>query len=401
MSLFQKSVLKNYIASLDETKVKAAYDIFHSYFSNPTTQQNIRNSKEEQFQEGFLRELFVKILRYTLNPDPDFNLISELKNVSDAKKADGAIIINEKVVGVIELKRTNTIDLGKIQQQAFYYLSAHPEAVYVITSNFEKLRFYIQKSNEYEEFSLFALTYDQFKLLYLCVSLESIQANLPLRIKHESLVKEENITKQLYKDYSKFKQDLFADLCKRNQDIDKLTLFKATQKLIDRFLFIFFCEDNNGLLPANSISEIIKHWMKLRDMDEYRPLYDIFKKYFEYINTGRPESSDKREIFAYNGGLFAKDELLDQLLIEDTLLYTHTQRLSTYDFISEVDVNILGHIFEHSLNEIEEIQAEIEGNAVEKSKTKRKKEGVFYTPKYITEYIVENTVGKLCTDKKA
>ncbi|MEX2477225.1 MAG: N-6 DNA methylase, partial [Gracilimonas sp.] len=67
----------------------------------------------------------------------------------------------------------------------------------------------------------------------------------------------------------------------------------------------------------------------------------------------------------------------------------------------EVDVNILGHIFEHSLNEIEEINAELKGEEVDTSKTRRKKDGVFYTPKYITKYIVEHTVGKLCEEKKA
>jgi type I restriction-modification system DNA methylase subunit len=401
MGLYQRSVLKNYLTSLDDSKVDDAYNEFKTFFFNTVTQQNIRNSKEEQFQEGFLRELFVKIMGYTLNPDANYNLISEQKNVSDAKKADGAILLGGKVIGVIELKGTNTIDLGKIQQQAFYYLSDHPKAVYVITSNFEKLRFYIQKSNDYEEFNLFSLSLEEFKLLYLCISHDSINYGIPLKIKQESIVKEEIITKQLYKDYSNFKNDLFRSLCDRNSHLDKLSLFKATQKLIDRFLFIFFCEDNNGLLPANSIAEIIKHWNKLREMDEYKPLYHIFKKYFEYINSGRAAAGEKREIFAFNGGLFAEDTLLDKLDIDDNVLYTHAQKLSTYDFISEVDVNILGHIFEHSLNDIEEIQAEIAGDVVDKSKTKRKKDGVFYTPKYITEYIVENTVGKLCADKKA
>jgi type I restriction-modification system DNA methylase subunit len=65
-----------------------------------------------------------------------------------------------------------------------------------------------------------------------------------------------------------------------------------------------------------------------------------------------------------------------------------------------VDVNILGHIFENSLNEIDEIKSEIEGKEIDKTKTKRKKDGVFYTPKYITKYIVDNTVGKLCSEKK-
>jgi hypothetical protein len=63
-------------------------------------------------------------------------------------------------------------------------------------------------------------------------------------------------------------------------------------------------------------------------------------------------------------------------------------------------VNILGHIFEHSLTEIETIQAQLEGQELDKSKTKRKKDGVFYTPKYITKYIVDSTIGNLCKEKK-
>ena len=95
-----------------------------------------------------------------------------------------------------------------------------------------------------------------------------------------------------------------------------------------------------------------------------------------------------------------QDEILDNIKIDDELLYKHTLNLSNYDFESEVSVNILGHIFEHSLTEIENIQAQLEGTEIDKSKTKRKKDGVFYTPKYITKYIVDNTVGKLCEEKK-
>ena len=87
-------------------------------------------------------------------------------------------------------------------------------------------------------------------------------------------------------------------------------------------------------------------------------------------------------------------------MISDELLFKHTKALQAYDFESQVDVNILGHIFENSLNEIESVNAEIEGGDFDKQKSKRKKDGVFYTPKYITKYIVDNTVGKLCNEKK-
>jgi type I restriction-modification system DNA methylase subunit len=123
--------------------------------------------------------------------------------------------------------------------------------------------------------------------------------------------------------------------------------------------------------------------------------------YFNYLDTGRKGTDGKAEIFAYNGGLFKPDNTLDSLVLDDELLFKHTKKLSEYDFESQVDVNILGHIFENSLNEIESVNAEIEGTDFDKQKTKRKKDGVFYTPKYITKYIVDNTVGKLCQEKRA
>jgi hypothetical protein len=72
MSLFQPSVLKKYLSQQDTVQVQKAYKKYTKYFHNPIIQENIRNSKEEQFQEGFLRELFVDILGYTLNPAPSF-----------------------------------------------------------------------------------------------------------------------------------------------------------------------------------------------------------------------------------------------------------------------------------------------------------------------------------------
>jgi len=404
MSIFQASVEKKYLRTLDLDKVDQAWTRFTAHFHNPSIQDNIRAAKEEQYQGEFLIDLFVKVLGYTKNPQPEYNLTTELKNLKDSKKADGAIVLpsdtdQHKARAVIELKGTNTTDLGKVETQAFGYKNNQPGCTYVIISNFEKLRFYIDHSAKHIEWNLFTIDREQFDLFYMCLSADTLLLDLPLRIKSESLSQEEDITKKLYKDYSSFRNDIFNDIQKRNPDHDKLTLFKRTQKLLDRFLFIFFAEDR-GLLPPNSIRQIINQWTTLRDeLDAYVPLYNRFKKYFGYLNTGH--KGKDYDIFAYNGGLFAPDELLDDLKIDDQLLYTHTQQLSNYDFESEVSVNILGHIFEHSLNDLEEIQAELAGETLDKSKTKRKKDGVFYTPRYITKYIVDNTVGKLCSEKRA
>ena len=399
MQLYQSSVLNKYLATQDAKEVAAAYEKYSTYFLNPDIQENIRNSKEEQFQEGFLRELFVNILGYTINPNPDFNLTTELKNIKDAKKTDGAILkANGAALAVIELKGTDTKDLSKVNDQAFNYKNNQPECIYVITSNFEKLRFFIHNAVSHEEFNLFSLSKDRFALLWLFLQKDNLLSGIPAKVKEESLLEEDRITKELYKDYSSFKNDLWTDIVKQNPQHDALLLYKKSQKLLDRFLFIFFAEDK-GLLPPNSISAIIEQWEKLKELDEYKPLYARFKKYFGYMNDGYKGA--KYKIHAYNGGLFKADELLDNLLIDDELLKKHCLKLTNYDFADEVDTNILGHIFEHSLNDIENVRAQLAGEEVDKSKTKRKKDGVFYTPKYITKYIVDNTVGKLCEEKKA
>lgn len=417
MALFQNSVLNKYLKQQDSDEVKEACNRFAQYFHNSAIQQNIRESKEEQFQEGFLRELFVNVLEYTLNPNANYNLTTELKNEKGAKKADGAILNGGQALAVIELKSTKTKDLESIRQQAFDYKSNQTGCVYVITSNFEKLRFYVNNAVEFEEFDLFNLSVDRFALMYLCLHHDNLINNVALEIKNASVREEENITKKFYAAYSVFKRELYRNLVKlnmknevfrielNNEDTDRANknikhhLFKKSQKLIDRFLFIFFGEDR-GLLPPNSTLKILEQWDKLKDLDAYTPLYERYKLYFNYLDTGRKSTNKSAEIFAYNGGLFKPDAILDSLLISDNLLFKHTKYLSHYDFESQIDVNILGHIFENSLNEIESVNAEIEGTDFDKQKTKRKKDGVFYTPKYITKYIVDNTVGKLCNEKK-
>jgi len=392
MSLFQKSVLNKYLKAQEEHKIVAAFEKLKVYQAK---EKSISEYKEEEYQDGFLRDVFVNVLGYTYKYDGNdtFNLLREKKNVSDSKKADGAILKEGEVFCVIELKDTTTKDLTKVETQAFGYQSGHTNCKYVIISNFEKLNFYIKNKVDNIEFNLFTATLEEFKTIYLCLHADNLLTDIPLKVKEASLVEDEKVTKGLYKDYSAFKNALWENLCDNHPEEDKLFLFKKTQKLLDRFLFIFFGEDK-GLLPPNSISDIVDKWEQLKELDAYQTLYNRFKQYFEYINTGH------KEVFAYNGGLFLPDELLNKVKIDDDVLHPHVMKLTAYDFESDVDVNILGHIFEHSLNEIESITAELEGKEVDKGKTKRKKDGVFYTPKYITKYIVENTVGKLCAEKK-
>lgn len=401
--LLQRNIVKKYLNLLREEQIAKPWGQYQDYFLNEEIQANIHKIKEEQFQEGFLRELFVKVLGYTINPSSNYNLTTELKNEVGSKKADGAIIIDDKVIGVIELKDHKTPDLASIENQAFGYKSKHKDTRLVIISNFEKLRLYIDNAVEFREWDIFHMTIDEFRELYLCLAWAQVERGVALQMKEESVSSEDQITNALYKDYSQFKRVLFADILKQNPTPEgkdekdwQLLLFKKTQKLLDRLLFIFFAEDC-GLLPPNMIVQIVEEWEQLKDLDMDVSLYERIKKHFGYLDTGY--QGKKYEIFAYNGGLFKTDEVLDNLKISDDILAEHTRKLSAYDFESDVDVNILGHIFENSLSEIEEVTQQINSGATPQT-SKRKQDGVFYTPQYITKYIVENTVGRLCAEKK-
>ena len=416
MSMFQKSIINS--VKQDESKVALRWASFQKFLEKV---EYIKTVKEEKYQDGFLVDIFENCLGYTLdmtNPKY-FNLEREKKNETDGKKADGVIYVDNKVVGVIELKGQDTKNLDKIETQAFNYHASHSNSKYIIISNFDELRFYVDKKTAYEKFNLFTLNYEEFKKLHLLISYESIKDDVPLKLKEKTNSFEQDISKKLYKDFSNFRTALFENivknnlgngiliasvlngevlvpkgtLCEKTSLPNQQTLLRLTQKLCDRIIFILFAEDRD-LLRANMIKEIREEFINQK-FTNYS-LYDIYKFYFEAINKG----NDKLQIPQYNGGLFATDLLLDSLIIDDFILDENVQILSNYDFASEISVNILGHIFEQSLTDLEELQANIENIDFDKTKSKRKKDGVFYTPEYITRYIVENTLGKMCSEKR-
>ncbi|WP_161626088.1 Eco57I restriction-modification methylase domain-containing protein [Hugenholtzia roseola] len=416
MSLFQKNVLKEYAQAQNSEAVQQAFEKFKTHFGNPQMQELILTAKEEQYQEGFLKDLMVEVFGYTLFPSPDYDLITEFKNPNNAKKADAVLLkknptqnkesaeINSQVWAIIELKDTRTSFLKIVESQAFGYKNQHPNCRYVITSNFKELWFYIDNAYDYEAFDLFNLTLPEFAKLYTLIQKDNLFSNLPIEIKNKSIAREQELTLAFYDDYQAFKDHLFINIALLNKKQDKFLLFEKTQKLLDRIIFLCFASAK-GLLPANMIKILIQQWEYLNDIGEPVTLYSRFVKYFSFIDKGF--KSRIFDIFAYNGGLFAPDPLLDGLQIQDETLRMRCEWIARYDFDTDIDINVLGHIFEHSLNELDQKRlelmedlAEIEAGNLPKNMGKRKADGIFYTPIYITQYMVEETIGVACRSKK-
>jgi hypothetical protein len=194
-----------------------------------------------------------------------------------------------------------------------------------------------------------------------------------------------------------------------NRDISPPVLLGCTQKLLDRVLFCSFCEDR-GLLPTDTIGTAYAH----SDPYNPRPIWENFRGLFHAIDKG----NSQLKIPAYNGGLFAPDPVLDALAVPDPVCVCFRD-LASYDYRpaheaadSEapgsgrlIDVEILGHIFEQSITDLERLRRELDQGSVEEAAkpapSRRKKEGAFYTPAFITRYLVGQALGGVLADRFA
>ena len=415
--LFNKRLLQTNLNSFDYPN---DFDYEKTQHTISLWQQSVRNgnydkTKETQVQSKFLTKFFNEILGYNEmqdNPN-EWQLDNEVKTEIDKTRADGALGFftkdhnNDITRAVIELKDANT-PLDKKQSsrkdydspisQAFSYSSKFDRCDWIIVSNFKEIRLYNKERGQgyYESFEILNLNNEnEFKRFYFCLCKQNLldkNRNSLL----DSLVKdtsknEEEISKDFYKDFKALRKSLFEHICENNPDIDKKCILEKTQKLLDRLVFIMFCEDSAiGLLPPFTIKNYCETGKNLPIPSDEK-IWQIIKGLFQSIDKGNSDINPP--INKYNGGLFVADEILDNLKIKDSV-WEDVVKLSGYDFESDLNVNILGHIFEQSLNDLEQLKAEIDGIEQDNKKSKRKKDGIFYTPEYITRYIVEQTVGK-------
>ncbi len=375
--------------------------------------KDANRTKEESIQGLFLQRIFEAVLKYPsqLAGQSSYNLLIEPTTEYDSSKPDGALGFfnhTKKVKAVIELKSSD-INLDQKQssrkdqkspvEQAYGYSIKFDGCKWIIVSNFEEIRLYSAERgiNYYESFNLTNLVnmedFNKFYFLLLNSNLISEKELSSVEnLLRETSVQEENITKEFYEKYRKLRVRLFNHLTINNQNIDKNILLEKTQKIIDRIIFICFCEDL-GLLPYNVFRNILEIAKSSYDMSQTK-IWNQLKGLFHFINIG----NHKKEINKFNGGLFSNDSILDNLIIKDEVI-KDLINISEYNFESELDVNILGHIFEQSISDIEDMKA----NILDKKEiriSKRKKEGIYYTPEYITRYIVEKTIGTWLEDEK-
>ncbi len=362
----------------------------------------LEKTKETQLQGLFLVDFFQTVLGYaSLSEGRDAWTYAREETVQvDGKCADGVLgyFTDEQktYLAAIELKAADT-DLDArpagrrwtAVEQCYQY-AINLECDWIIVSNYREIRLYhkTRSQQHYERFQLETLT-DPEELKRFCFLLGAEQviarkgASVIDRLLEETGEEEEKITRRLYAEYKQTRLDIFDALRRDNPQHDERLLLEKAQKILDRVLFVCFCEDR-GLLPAHIIDRAYEQQNPFAPV----PVWRNFVGLFHAVDQGSPPLN----IPGYNGGLFATDEMLDHLVVSDEVC-ERFRRLARYDYAAEVNVDILGHIFEQSISDIENLKAELAGERVDRKKSKRKREGVYYTPEQITRYIVEEAVG--------
>jgi type I restriction-modification system DNA methylase subunit len=234
---------------------------------------------------------------------------------------------------------------------------------------------------------------------------------------YQSSIEERIFTAEFYKLYHETRLMILREF-ETGGKANREQALHSAQVLLNRLIFMFFAQ-GTGKLRRRLFAESVLESLNPNLVSEYSHYaYDTIVNLFERLDKG---SKSPVEVFGFNGGLFkerlASDlfflDIRREVFFKDIVLHSNLKGtveldepsktvvsrfrsnlnpiirnlliLSSFDFQSEVDVNILGHIFEQSIMDLEELQG-IGGPS------KRKKEAIYYTPTFVTEYICRNTI---------
>lgn len=334
-------------------------------------------------------------------------------------------------------KRGKKVDLSPVDQ-AFGYATADKNVQWIVVSNYKELRLYNYYNRKSKFISFNAKELTDSNILKIFLSLLSkegfIKNSLPEQILKSTILIEKDFTKDFYQFYHATRLELAKQISSMKLKLSIEQIMDNSQLILNRIIFICFAEDWN-LIPAESLSKNIFSPIKDRDVAPNRN--EIWRKLnllFEDINIGK---KDKR-IPPYNGGLFKENlsflkfvdifpenksisaafqHKFNYIEIDEALgdykninpIYKNLLKMAEFNFKDETSIEILGHIFEQSIIDLEYILkvgintaiSEISIKATKKkSKSKRKKEGIFYTPEMITHEITKNSIVQYLSKKE-
>ena len=207
------------------------------------------------------------------------------------------------------------------------------------------------------------------------------------------------IERRLFKQLSQWRENLFNEIYRYNEDkkLQREQIDSMIQKLFNRLIFMRTCEDRG--IEEKGLRALLNRW-KTAGSKGYliKPLRALFLEYEGYYDS---------ELFSHH--ILDEDIFIDNESLQPVLegLYEIPGSLASYNF-NDIDADVLGAVYEQYLGHIAEVVKQQVLKAQMKmslgietpiftltdKKERRKEHGIYYTPKYITDYIVKETVGK-------
>lgn len=378
------------------------------------------SQKETTLDADFLQMIFGEALGYrSVTENPHEYHRQKQFTVSGAGTADGALgqfstTTNTPPIAIIELKGADTdLDHDKFNgrtpaQQCWDYLNQLPDTPWGIVSNYVTIRLYHRDSpaRAYEEFTVTdwrdEARFRQFYYLFERNGLlgNKLQAPRALSLLKRTQTRQREVGNELYEDYSAQRLALIEHLIAAHDKTQDEAIHIA-QKILDRIIFVAFCEDR-ALLPPRLIHRAYSELPAFSKVTN--PRWQNFKTVFGFIDRG----DEAHGISRFNGNLFKPDSSVDNLELDDQ--WTHFfSKVGGYDFRDEVNVDVLGHLFERSVTELEKLRVVgLFGKQTGENpgappfmptSAQRKRFGIYYTPPQFTRLIVENTLGVLIAQR--
>ncbi len=189
-------------------------------------------------------------------------------------------------------------------------------------------------------------------------------------------------------DIELWRKELASNFALRNSSLSQREVNFAVQRTIDRIIFLRICEDRG-----------IEKYGQLQELQQsehiYRHLCTIYERADEKYNSGLFHFTNEKDRAE------APDTLTPSLKVDDSRLKPILKRLyypeSPYQF-SHFPADILGQVYEQFLGQVIRLTSGHQAKVEPKPEVK-KAGGVYYTPTYVVDYIVQNTVGKQIEEK--
>jgi len=369
---------KDYYKSTNYNETQTRQDFINPFFI--ALGWDLDNTKEHFERERDVRhEDKIKVNGHTKAPDYSFNLNGKRKFFVEAKKPSVSICENPlPALQVISYAWNGGLSISVLtdfEEFAIYDCTRKPKSVE--NANAKSLK-YIYYTDYIKEFDFI---WDTFS--FECVIDGSIEKFAKNKINFKNA---EPVDKEFLKTLEQWREYLATSIALKNKQLEEEEINFAVQQTIDRIVFLKVCEDRK-IENENNLLKTIKSG------NYYQNLYLYF------------QTADQK----YNSGLFdfKKDRITQYIEIDNKILKNIITELYGKSKEDEADfgfnfaiipVEILGFAYEQFLGRVIKLSPAHHAQIEEKPEV-RKAGGVFYTPEYIVEYIIKQTVGELIDNK--